>query len=150
MSSNNNGAQITIAQANSDSGFRLPSAGANEGKADTEQATSTTIHVNPGELLGMSQTSSRDMLIGSGIFVVLLIAFFFARNAYANHLVAKRVSPTTAGSAAWLLFLGLSFLSAAIVLALINAQRFLNVTVTAPLITIGVAALVGTVIVGRR
>lgn len=150
MSSNSNTSQIIVAQADTDSGFKLPVAAASEGQAVTEQPTSATINVNPGELLGASQTSSRDMLIGSGIFVVLLIAFFFVRNAYANHLVAKRVSPTTAGSAAWLLFLGLSFLSAAIVLALINAQRFLNVFITAPLVAIGVAALIGTVVVGRR
>ncbi|GIZ51115.1 hypothetical protein [Noviherbaspirillum aridicola] len=148
MSDNNN--EIILAQANTDAGFKLPGANTNERQAGSEQPTANTIEVNPGDLVGTSATSSREMLIGGGIFVVLLIAFFFARNAYANHLVAKRVSPTTAGSAGWLLFLGLSFLSAAIVLALVNAQRFLNVFTTAPLVAIGVAALVGMVVVGRR
>jgi hypothetical protein len=39
-----------------------------------------------------------------------------------------------AGSAGWLLFVGLAFLSAAVVLAIVNASKYLTFGVTAPLV----------------
>ncbi len=84
------------------------------------------------------------------MFLVLLIVFFFVRNAYVHHLVVKRVPPSSAGSAGWLLLVGLSFVSAAAVLALINASQFLTFWITAPLVIVGAVALVAAMFVGRR
>jgi drug/metabolite transporter (DMT)-like permease len=76
--------------------------------------------------------------------------FFFARNAFVHHLVVRRVAPSTAGSAGWLLFLGLGFLSAAAVLAIVNASRYLTLGVTAPLVFVGLVTLVAAFFIGRR
>ena len=72
------------------------------------------------------------------------------RNAYVHHLVVRRVAPSSAGSAGWMLFVGLAFLSAAAVLAMINASQFLTFAVTGPLVAVGVIALVAALFVGRR
>lgn len=90
------------------------------------------------------------MAIGAGVFLVLLIVYFFVRNAYVHHLVVKRVAPSSAGSAGWLLFVGLSFVSAAAVLAVINASQYLTWTITAPLVLVGLVALVAALFIGRR
>ena len=65
-------------------------------------------------------------------------------------MVVRRVSPSTAGSAGWLLFVGLAFLSAAAVLAIINASRYLTWAVTGPLVAVGLVALVAALFIGRR
>jgi hypothetical protein len=98
----------------------------------------------------LTDTSARELVIGGGVFVVLLIIFFFARNAYTHHLVVRRVAPATAGSAGWLLFVGLGFLSAAAVLALVNASKYLSLAITGPLLLVGIASLAGALLVGRR
>jgi hypothetical protein len=67
-----------------------------------------------------------------------------------HHLVVRRVAPSSAGSAGWLLFVGLSFLSAAVVLAMVNAGKYLTFGVTAPLVIVGVVALVAALFTGRR
>jgi hypothetical protein len=156
-------------QASSDAGFRLPgeagttnSGTTNSGASgpatdpangtNTGTGTGTGVPVVGGELAGAPQidTSARDLTLGGGIFFVLLLAFFFARGAYVNHLVARRVAPSSAGSAGWLLFVGLSFFSAAVVLALINSAKYLSFGITVPLVLVGLATLVGAVLVGRR
>jgi hypothetical protein len=97
-----------------------------------------------------ADTSTRDLTLGGGIFLVLLLAFFFARGAYVNHLVARRVAPSSAGSAGWLLFIGLAFLSASVVLALINPDQYLRWAITAPLMVVGFCTLIGAILTGRR
>ncbi len=97
-----------------------------------------------------TDTSTRDLTLAGGIFLVLLLAFFFARGAYVNHLVSRRVAPGSAGNAGWLLFIGLAFLSGAIVLALINAEKYLSLWVTGPLVLVGLGSLLGAVLTGRR
>ena len=84
------------------------------------------------------------------MFLVLLIIYFFVRNAYVHHLVVKRVAPSAAGSAGWLIFVGLAFVSAAAVLAIVNASKFLTFAITAPLVLVGLAALGAALFVGRR
>jgi hypothetical protein len=95
-------------------------------------------------------TSSRDLAIGAAVFIILLAVYFFVRNAYVHHLVVRRVSPSSAGSAGWLMFVGLGFVSAAAVLAIINASKFLTFAVTGPLVVVGVVALVAALFIGRR
>jgi len=136
-----------------DPGFKLP--GAETTPPDplprtTPETATAPIEVAPVAGAPVTDTSTRDLAIGSGIFVVLLIVYFFVRNAYVHHLVVKRVAPSSAGSAGWLLLLGLGFVSAAAVLAIINASKFLTFAVTAPLVIVGVIALAAALFVGRR
>jgi hypothetical protein len=98
----------------------------------------------------VTDTSTRDVAIGGAIFLILLVVFFFARNAYANNLVRRRVAPSSADTAGWLMFFGLAFLSAAAVLAVMNASRFLTVAITGTLLVFGIAALAGALLTGRR
>lgn len=138
-----------------DPGFKIPSDAPAPAK---QEGLSTTPPAQPGAA-GMevaaapdapaADTSTRDLAIGATVFVVLLLVYFFARNAFVQHLVVRRVAPSAAGSAGWLLFLGLSFLSAAAVLAMINA-KYLAFAITAPLVVVGLVALVAAMFVGRR
>jgi hypothetical protein len=97
-----------------------------------------------------TDTSTRDLAVGGVAFLVLLIVYFFVRNAYVHHMVVRRVAPSAAGSAGWLLFVGLAFVSAAAVLGVVNASRFLTFAITAPLVLIGLIALIAALFVGRR
>lgn len=136
----------------SDPGFKLPGEEKNapEATKTPDAAATSSIEVAPAAGAPVTDTSSRDLAIGGAVFLVLLIVYFFARNAYVHHMVVKRVAPSSAGSAGWLLFVGLSFISAAAVLAIINASKFLTFAITAPLVAVGLIALVAALFVGRR
>ncbi|MFL6656808.1 MAG: hypothetical protein ACJ8GW_01950 [Massilia sp.] len=136
-----------------DPGFKLPG----DSKAPPDPLPKTTppdanmpIEVAPVADAPVTDTSTRDLAIGGAVFLVLLIIYFFVRNAYVHHLVVKRVPPSSAGSAGWLLLVGLSFISAAVVLAMINASKFLTFALTAPLVAVGLLSLVAALFVGRR
>lgn len=136
-----------------DPGFKLPAdekASPNPLPKTTPDTANAPIEVAPVTGAPATDTSTRDLAIGGGIFLVLLLIYFFVRNAYVHHLVVKRVAPSAAGSAGWLLFIGLSFISAAAVLAIINASKFLTFAITAPLVLVGLVALVAALFVGRR
>lgn len=136
----------------SDPGFKLPGdekAVPDTAKTPDSNATSS-IEVAPAAAAPVTDTSTRDLAIGGAVFLVLLVVYFFVRNAYVHHMVVKRVAPSSAGSAGWLLFVGLSFISAAAVLAIINASKFLTFAITAPLVAVGLVALVAALFVGRR
>lgn len=167
MPGSNPSASATTNNA-ADAGFRLPGADSAPATGATPAASSTPVGIAPGSsstpanpaanppgttaIDGVPQTdtSNRDLTLAGGIFLVLLLAFFFARGAYVNHLVSRRVSPGSAGNAGWLLFIGLAFLSAAIVLGLINAEKYLSLWVTGPLVLVGLGSLLGAVLTGRR
>ena len=147
------------APAPADPGFKLPeeSASPQDSLPKTTPATASGTAGRPLEVmpvdphsLPVADTSSRDLAIGGVVFLILLTVYFFVRGAYVHHLVKKRVAPASAANAGWLLFVGLGFLSAAAVLAIINAGRFLSFGVTAPLVLVGVIALVASLFVGRR
>ena len=139
-----------------DPGFKLPEdkAAPDEALPKTTPDTATqpveVVPAEPGSLAPATDTSNRDLAIGAAVFLVLLVVYFFVRNAYVHHMVVRRVSPSTAGSAGWLLFVGLAFLSAAAVLAIINASRYLTWAVTGPLVAVGLVALVAALFIGRR
>jgi hypothetical protein len=143
--------------APTDPGFKLP-AEANKAPPEplpqTAPATaSEPVEVSPGVVTPatpVTDTSTRDLAIGGAVFLVLLVVYFFARNAYVHHLVVRRVAPSAAGSAGWLMFVGLGFLSSAAVLAMINASKFLTFAVTGPLVAVGIVALVAALFTGRR
>ena len=137
-----------------DPGFKLPGQASAPAdavpKAGAAAATGTPIEVAPAAAPAPTDTSTRDLAIGGAAFLVLLVIYFFVRNAYVHHLVVRRVAPSAAGSAGWLMFVGLCFLSAAAVLAIINASKFLTFAVTGPLVAVGLIALVATLFIGRR
>jgi hypothetical protein len=140
-----------------DLGFRLPGVGGRARPSEPaptaavpSAATAPQIEMQAPPAPPASDTSARDLAIGGAVLLVLMVIFFFARNAYTQHLVVRRVAPSAAGSAGWLLFAGLPLLSAAAVLAAVNAAKYLSLLVTAPLLVAGVAALVGALLVGRR
>lgn len=146
-----------MAQDNKDSGFALPAPADqnnNAANAATAAAPATTADgATVGEvpaLAGAADTSSRDLLIGGGILLVLFIAFFFAKNAYANTLVAKRVSPNKANAAGWWLFIFLAGLSTGVVLAAVNSAKFMAPLIIGPIAALSLLALVLTFVSGRR
>ena len=136
-----------------DPGFKLP---ADKTTPDdplpktTPDTATGPVEVVPSAKAPLTDTSTRDVAIGTGVFLVLLVVYFFVRNAFVHHLVVRRVAPSSAGSAGWLLFVGLAFLSAAVVLAMVNAGKYLTFGVTAPLVIVGVVALVAALFTGRR
>lgn len=142
------------ATAQTDPGFKLPQDKNTPDdplpKTTPETAATPTLEVQPGAPAPATDTSTRDVAIGGAVFLVLLVVFFFARNAYVHHLVVRRVAPSTAGSAGWLLFLGLGFMAAAAVLAIVNASRYLTLAVTGPLVFVGLVTLVAALFIGRR
>ena len=113
-------------------------------------ASGAPIEVAPVQGAPATDTSTRDLAIGGAVFLVLLIVFFFAHNAYSNHLVRRRVAPSSADTAGWLMFFGLAFMSAAAVLAILNASKFLTVAITGTLLVLGIASLAGALVTGRR
>lgn len=117
------------------------SASATSVSAATETTALTTISAD---------TSSRDLLIGGGILLVLFIAFFFAKNAYANTLVVKRVPPNKANAAGWWLFIFLAGLSTGVVLAAVNAAKFMAPLIMGPIAVVSLLALVLSFTAGRK
>ena len=159
------GSGSSAAYTGVDPGFRLPDAGQRSSEAGTSPANANAnanagatvpagggaaIEVAPAEPAPVADTSTRDTLIGSTVFIVLLIVFFFVRNTYVHHLVVRRVAPSAAGSAGWLMFVGLGFVSAAVVLSIMNPQRFLTATVALPLALVGLLSLGAALFTGRR
>jgi hypothetical protein len=136
-----------------DPGFKLPAdkATPDDPRPKTTPETATgPVEVVQGAPAPSTDTSTRDVAIGGANFQELLLVYFFVRNAYVHHMVVRRVAPSTAGSAGWMLFVGLAFLSAAVVLAIVNASKYLSFGVTAPLVVVGLVALIAALVIGRR
>jgi membrane-associated HD superfamily phosphohydrolase len=128
-------------------GFTLPPPAAEPATPATPAtavpATSASVETAPAlDQVGATDTSSRDTLIGGAVLLVLFVAFFFAKNAYANGLVAKRVSPNKANASGWWLFIFLASLATAVVLAAVNSHKFLAPLFMGPLVLVGLVALV--------
>lgn len=143
------------------SGFVLPSPDSGQtGNAANQASTPAAAAGSTGAadstvselpvMAGSADTSSRDLLVGGGILLVLFIAFFFAKNAYANTLVVKRVSPNKANAAGWWLFVFLASLSTGVVLAAVNSAKFLAPLIIGPIAAISLLALVLTFTSGRK
>lgn len=134
-----------------DAGFVLPPPEETPAQATAAaEAARTTAELPVTVNLGIDNTSSRDLLIGGGILVVLFIAYFFVRGSYANMLVRKRVPPGKANAAGWWLFIFLSSLSTAVVLAAVNPVKFLAPLTMAPLAGVAVVALILMMLSSRR
>lgn len=136
-------------------GFTLPAPASAPPAADTPAAgaATTTATTEPAPALdpaSTTDTSSRDTLIGGVVLLLLFIAFFFAKNAYANGLVAKRVPPNKANASGWWLFIFLASLATGVVLAAVNAHKFLAPLFMGPLVLVGLVALLLTFTSSRR
>ena len=136
-------------------GFTLPVPASAPPAADAPAAgaVATTATIEPAPALdpaSTTDTSSRDTLIGGVVLLLLFIAFFFAKNAYANGLVAKRVPPNKANASGWWLFIFLASLATGVVLAAVNAHKFLAPLFMGPLVLVGLVALLLTFTSSRR
>lgn len=134
-------------------GFSLPAP--TEAASAPSATTTATVILPPGEKFEgtytvVSDTSSRDLMIGGGILLVLFVAFFFAKNAYANTLVAKRIPPNKANAAGWWLFIFLASLATGVVLITVNAARFMTPMIIGPMAALALVSLVFTVVSGRK
>ena len=139
--------------SNSNSGFVLPTP--KEASEAVPNTTTATVIMPPGEKFEgtytvASDTSSRDLLIGGGVLLVLFIAFFFARSAYANSLVSRRVPPNKANAASWWLFIFMASLSTGLVLSAVNASRFLTPLIMAPVAAVALLSLALMLVTGRK
>jgi hypothetical protein len=114
-------------------------------QGSTQEVTPTPLPAPPSP-----DTHSRDLAIGSGLVVVLLIAFFFAKNAYANMLVARKVAPRSANAAGWWLFIALSVLALGIVFGALDSNRFLVMIYIVPLAAVEILSIVLLAISSRR
>ena len=136
------------------SGFTLPAPASVPPAADASaaaSATTATTEAAPAlDPASTTDTSSRDTLVGGVVLLLLFIAFFFAKNAYANGLVAKRVPPNKANASGWWLFIFLASLATGVVLAAVNAHKFLAPLFMGPLVLVGLVALLLTYTSSRR
>ena len=126
------------------SDFTLPPPGAPASQADTGQGTNVELPKPPDE------PTSRDFLVGGGVLLVLMLAYFFAKNAYANMLVGNRIEPRSANAAGWWLFIFLTLVSAAAVLAAVNRAVLENLFIIVPLALGALVALILMLLSGRR
>jgi len=104
----------------------------------------------PPPLPGPAGTSARDIAIGGGVLLVLVIAFFFLKNAHANRLVGNRVPPRSANAAGWWLFVLLTSLATAGVLGIVNHEQFLTPLYLGIFGVVALIALIGLLSTGRR
>ena len=94
--------------------------------------------------------SSRDLLVGGGVLLVLMVAYFFAKNAYANMLVGRRVEPRSANAAGWWLFIFLTLISVGVVMAAVNRSALMTPFIVGPLALGAIVALVLMLLSSRR
>lgn len=147
-----------MAQENKDNaGFSLPdpaaAPAATEAPAAPDSGTNTAatgFETQPAGALAAENTGSRDLLIGGAILLVLFIVFFLAKNAYANGLVAKKLPPNKANASAWWLFIFLASAATGVVLAGVNASRFMAPLIVGPIAVVALASLVLTFTASRK
>lgn len=147
-----------MAQENKDNaGFSLPDPSAPAAPAAPDTVASpeagtagTGFETQPAAALAAENTGSRDLLIGGAILLVLFIVFFLAKNAYANGLVAKKLPPNKANASAWWLFIFLASAATGVVLAGVNASRFMAPVIVGPIAVVALASLVLTFTASRK
>lgn len=137
-------------------GFALPApteAGQTAPAVTDSPATATTTTAGqamPGLPAEAVNTGSRDLMIGGAVLLVLFIAFFFAKNAYANSLVGKRIPPAKANSAGWWMFIFLASLATGVVLTAVNSAKYLAPMFIGPLGVVALVALILMIVSGRK
>lgn len=139
-----------------DSGFALPAPVSGSGTAEVVPPASTTAIASVPAAADsvvnnvVNNTASRDLLVGGAVLLILFVAFFFAKNAYANGLVSKRLPPDKANASGWWLFIFLASLATGVVLAVVNASTFMAPVVIGPVVLVAVVALALTFISSRN
>lgn len=123
--------------------------GATQAAVPTATTLTTVPPINP--VGGVkADTGPRDLAIGGGVWLVLVIAFFFAKTGYANMLVGKRVAPRSANASGWWLFILLTSLATGGVLAVVDQERFLAPIYIAGFVGVALLALIFMLMTGRR
>lgn len=138
----------------SNSGFTLPaptSPGQQQKQATTTttQAPLPTINIGAPPF-GGNAMSSRDLLIGGAVLLVLVVAFVFAKNAYATSLVGKKIQPRSANAAGWWLFIFLTLISMGVILAVVSNSVLMTPFIIGPLVLGAIVALILTILSSRR
>jgi len=134
-------------------GFALPAPSeANQASSTVTESPATTTASQAASVLPAEavNTGSRDLMIGGAVLLVLTIAFFFAKSAYANTLVGKRVQPAKANAAGWWMFIFLTSLATAVVLTAVNSTKYLAPMFIVPLGVAALVALILTIVSGRK
>lgn len=134
-------------------GFALPAPSeVNQASSTVTESPGTTTASQAASALPAEavNTGSRDLMIGGAVLLVLTIAFFFAKNAYANTLVGKRVQPAKANAAGWWMFIFLTSLTTAVVLTAVNSTKYLAPMFIVPLGVAALVALILTIVSGRK
>lgn len=95
--------------------------------------------------------SSKDVMIGFGLFLLLTVVFFFVRNAFVNYLVGPSLkrSPNNAGIAGWGLFCGLLF-AAALACTALFGKIFLTAMVVIPLATLSLICFIMALVLASK
>lgn len=93
-----------------------------------------SLQENPGDIESLAGPSTKEVLMGVGLLLILSVAFIFVRNAFVGYLVGPvlKRSPNNAAMAGWGLFGGLFFASVIVCLALFG-KIFLTLFVIVPL-----------------
>lgn len=119
---------------------------------NTQAAPRQTTSETPAPInidLGLGP-SSKDVMIGGGLLLVLAVVFFFIRNAFVNYLVSSlKRSPNNAGLSGWMLYCGLLFGSAIGSIALIS-KSFLTVMYIAPLAALSLISFILCIVVAAK
>ncbi len=137
-------------------GFALPApteanqASSTVTESSSASTTTTSGTAMPGLQVDAVNTGSRDLMIGGTILLLLFIAFFFAKNAYANTLVGKRVPPAKANAAGWWMFIFLAALATGVVLAAVNSAKYLGIMFIGPLGVVALVALILMIVSGKK
>jgi hypothetical protein len=128
-------------------GFKLlPPGSTATSSGSVTQSAATTAPSLPVE----RDTTTRDFAVAGGILLVLLVAFFFAKNGYANALVGRKVAPRSANAGAWWLFILLTSLATISVLSVVDQVRFLTVLFVSPFALVALISLSLMLVSSRR
>jgi len=141
-----------MADSTQNKGFTIPAPAPAKGQPAVPMTTPMTSLpiTTPGPIVVIDGPQPRDYAIAGGVLLVLLIAFFFAKKAYANHLALKRISTGSANAAGWWLFIFLTGLATAAVLSILDHMKFLTPMFMVPLLVISLVALILMFVTGRR
>lgn len=131
------------------SGFTLPTPSSGGLTAITTTPSGQVVAVDVMPMADQGP-SSRDLLIGGAVLLILMVAFFFAKNAYATSLVRRRVEPRSANAAGWWLWVFLTLLSAGAVLAVVSQSVLMTPFIVIPLGAGAVIALILMLLASRR
>jgi hypothetical protein len=118
-------------------GLKLPTPSTSPPSSNSiTQSSGTTLSPVPMEI----STDPRSMVIAGGILLVLLVAFFFAKNAYAHALVGRKIAPRSANAGGWWLFILLATLATIGVLSFLD-QVHLTVLFVTPFALVALISL---------